>query len=75
MRRCSGACCCPSARRAIVNHLHQELSAILRLGRARALDERRRDVVGSPPKEFADYMEREIEKWTKVVKTANTRAD
>jgi len=62
--------------RAIVNHLHQELSAILKLADVREhLMSEGGDVVGSTPKEFAVYMEREIEKWTKVVKTANIRAD
>ena len=64
------------APRAIVNHLHREIGAILQQSDVREhLMSEGGDVVGSTPKEFADYMEHEIEKWTRVVKAANIRAD
>jgi tripartite-type tricarboxylate transporter receptor subunit TctC len=62
--------------RAIVNHLHQEISAILKLPDVRErLESEGGDVIGSTPREFAGYIENEIEKWTKVVKAANIHAD
>jgi hypothetical protein len=33
------------------------------------------EVAGSTPKELADFMGQEIEKWTRVMKVANIRAD
>ena len=61
---------------AIVSHLHREVGAILKLPDAREhLMSEGGELVGSTPKEFAVYMEQEIEKWTKVVNAANIRAD
>lgn len=62
--------------RAIVDYLHREISAILKLSdiRERLVSEGG-EVIGSTPKEFAGYIENEIVKWTKVVKAANIRAD
>jgi tripartite-type tricarboxylate transporter receptor subunit TctC len=64
------------APRAIVHRLHQEIGTILQLADVREhLTSEGGDVVGGTPQEFAAYMEQEIEKWTKVVKAANIRAE
>jgi tripartite-type tricarboxylate transporter receptor subunit TctC len=64
------------APRAIVNNLNQQINAILQLPDVREhLMSEGGDVAGSTPQEFARYMEHEIEKWTRVVKAANIRAE
>lgn len=62
--------------RAIVNHLNQEIGAILKLPDVRErLESEGGDVIGSTPQEFAHYIESEIGKWTRVVKAAKIHAD
>lgn len=62
--------------RAIVNHLQQEIVTILQQADTRErLTREGGDVIGSTPEQFAKHIESEILKWTKVVNTANIRAE
>ena len=64
------------APRVIIDRLHQEIGAILRLPEVRErLTHEGGDVIGSTPGQFASHIENEIAKWTKVVNAANIRAN
>ena len=53
---------------AIVDKIHQDISAILRLPEIRErLIRDGANVVGSSPQEFSAYIEAEVAKWAKVV--------
>jgi tripartite-type tricarboxylate transporter receptor subunit TctC len=61
---------------AIVSRLNGDIGAILRLPDVREhLANEGGEVVGGNPQEFAGFMEREIGKWTRVVKAAGIRAE
>lgn len=61
---------------AIVGRLHDEIGAILQLPEVRGqLTSEGGEVVAGTTREFAAFMEREIDKWTKVVKAAGIRAE
>lgn len=60
----------------IGRRLHQEFSQILQQPLVRTrLTEEGGDVVGSTPSQFAAYIAFETEKWARVVKAANVRAE
>ncbi len=64
------------APRPLVYRLYQEVGAVLQLAEVREhLMREGGEVGGSTPQEFAAYIGQEIEKWTRVVKAANIRAD
>jgi tripartite-type tricarboxylate transporter receptor subunit TctC len=66
----------PGASSAIVDHLNREFGAILRMPEVREhLMSEGGEVAGGTTQEFAAYMRKEIEKWGRVVQTANIRAD
>ena len=61
---------------AIVSRLNEAIQAILQLPEVKEqLASEGGEVIGGTPHEFAVYMEREIAKWTKVVKAANIRPE
>jgi tripartite-type tricarboxylate transporter receptor subunit TctC len=61
---------------AIVHRLNEAIQTILQLPEVtEQLASEGGEVVGGTPKEFASYMEREIAKWTKVVKAAGIKAE
>jgi tripartite-type tricarboxylate transporter receptor subunit TctC len=61
---------------AIVARLNEAIQAILELPEVKEqLASEGGEVVGGTPKEFASYMEREIAKWTNVVKAAGIKAE
>lgn len=61
---------------AIIARLQTEIAAILRLPDVRErLSQEGGEAIGSTPDQLAAQIEREIEKWTKIVKTANIRAE
>ncbi len=62
--------------RPIVNRLHQEIVTILQQPDTRdRLTREGGEVIGSTPEQFAKHIESEILKWTKVVNSANIRAE
>ena len=64
------------APRVIINRLHQEITAILQQPDVRErLTHEGGDVIGSTPEQFASHIEREIEKWARVVNAADIRAN
>jgi tripartite-type tricarboxylate transporter receptor subunit TctC len=61
---------------AIVDRLNEAIQSVLALPEVKEqLAAEGGEVVGGTPKEFAVYMEREIGKWTKVVKAAGIKAE
>jgi tripartite-type tricarboxylate transporter receptor subunit TctC len=61
---------------AIVSRLNEAIQTVLQLPEVKEqLASEGGEVVGGTPKEFAAYMEREIAKWTKLVKAANIRPE
>src|SRR5262249_2802226 len=61
---------------AIVSRLNEAIQAILQAPEVREqLASEGGEVVGGTPNEFAAYMEREIGKWTKVVKAAGIKPE
>lgn len=64
------------ASRAMVDHLNREFGVILRLPEVREhLTGEGGEVAGGTPQEFAAYMRRDVEKWSRVVQTADIRAE
>ena len=62
--------------RAIVNRLSEELARIMRAPDVRELLRVQGiEPVGSTPEEFARYLRTEIEKWSKIVKASDLRAE
>ena len=62
--------------RSIVETLHREINVILQLPDVRErLSQEGGEALGSTPQDFAAHIEREIAKWTAVVKAAGIRAD
>ncbi len=62
--------------RPIAALLHREITAVLQIPMVRTrLTEEGGDVVGGTPEQFAAYIAQETEKWAKVVRAANVRAE
>ena len=62
--------------RSIVVTLQREINAILQLPDVQErLSQEGGEALGSTPQDFAAHIEREIAKWTAVVKAASIRAD
>ena len=67
----------PSATPApLVERLNRDIVRVLRLPDLRErLESLGAEVAGGTPQDFADYIAREIPKWTKVVKDSGARAE
>ena len=66
----------PNAPREIVDYLNRTFGTILRMPEVREhLMSEGGEVAGGTPQEFAAYMRKELEKWGRVVQTANIHAD
>ncbi len=61
---------------AIVERLNTEINRMLQLPETRErLAALGAEIVGGPPKDFADHIQRENPKWAKVVKAANVQLE
>ncbi|MCE9639057.1 MAG: tripartite tricarboxylate transporter substrate binding protein, partial [Betaproteobacteria bacterium] len=62
--------------RALVNKLNSEIVRVTRLPEAREqFAAQGAEAIGSTPEEFAQHLRIEIDKWAKVAKAANLRAE
>jgi len=60
----------------IVALLHREITSVMQIPVVRArLTEEGGDIAGGTPEQFAAYIAVETEKWAKVVRSANIRAE
>jgi len=61
---------------AVVDRLHKEVNEILK-----EPDVREKfkgwglDIIGNTPTEFASFLRRDIDQWTRVIKSANIKAE
>ena len=61
---------------AVIAKLHDEISRILRMPDiSTRLSTQGAEIIGGAPPAFAAYIQREIPKWTKVIKDSGARAD
>ena len=61
-------------RRAIVNKINADINEALQQPRAAPrFAKLSAEIVGGTPKETADYMRAEVERWNKVIKAANVK--
>ena len=77
-RSCGGGCWPrQERRRAVIAKLHQTVAGFLRTDQTRSwlLAAEGAEVVGSTPKEFAEFIQNETVKWTRVIKAAGIKLD